>query len=246
MTHHGYMLHVVLKRRQNAKRLTMRVRDGEVHATAPSSLKTQEVEAFITQHFDWIKKQLDQNANAMAQLADSTPAIWYRGVLTPVTLCRDPHHRGRSKIAATPENITIHMAADSRLRPARLLENWLKNEARQAIKAALDDVLPKLDEAPVPLSIRDQKTRWGSCSTTRRLSFNWRLIMAPPAALHYVVVHEAVHLIHHDHSSRFWGKVAEIMPDYRLHKDWLNSHQQDLFANLDRRLHNLKPQSSVM
>ena len=58
MTHQGYMLHVVLKRRQNAKRLTMRVRDGEVHATAPASLKTQEAEAFIAQHFDWIKNNL--------------------------------------------------------------------------------------------------------------------------------------------------------------------------------------------
>ena len=246
MTHHGYMLHVVLKRRQNAKRLTMRVRDGEVHATAPASLKTQDAEAFIAQHFDWVKKQLDQDAMAMAQLEDAQPAIWYRGVLTPVVLCRDPNHLGRSKIITTPDQITIHMAADSRLRPARLLENWLKTQARQQIKTALDDVLPELGQAPVPLSIRDQKTRWGSCSTTRRLSFNWRLIMAPPAALHYVVVHEAVHLIHHDHSSRFWGKVAEMMPDYRHHKDWLNSHQQDLFANLDRRLHGLKPQYSLI
>ena len=241
MTHQGYMLHVVLKRRHNAKRLTMRVRDGAVHATAPQSLSRQQAEGFITDHFDWVKNQLDQDAMAITQLDHGEPSIWYRGALTPVVLDRNPHHYGRSQIKFDDQYITIHMASDSRLRPARLLENWLKTEARHAIKHALDDVLLELGQAPVPLSIRDQKTRWGSCSTTRRLSFNWRLIMAPEAALHYVVVHEAVHLIHHDHSARFWGKVAEMMPDYRDHKNWLNSHQQDLFASLDRRLASLKP-----
>ena len=147
MTHHGYMLHVVLKRRQNAKRLTMRVRDGEVHATAPASLKTQDAEAFIAQHFDWVKKQLDQDAMAMAQLEDAQPAIWYRGVLTPVVLCRDPNHLGRSKIIdhARPDHHPY--GGGQPVAPCPLIGKLAKNPSPPADQNRLDDVLPELGQA---------------------------------------------------------------------------------------------------
>ena len=260
-THQGRVLNVTLRRRRNAKRLTMRVRDGHLALTTPLDVSAQDARHFIINHYDWVDSRLtaeerDLNISPDTDTPSGTPSIWYKGVLTPVYLFRDPAHHGRAHIRHHDDGIVITMAGapktglsaasrQTNLRPAALLENWLKAEAKSVIKSTLDDVLPMIDQAPVPLSIRDQKTRWGSCSTTRRLSFNWRLIMAPPAALHYVVVHEAVHLIHHDHSSRFWGKVAEMMPDYHHHKDWLNTHQQDLFANLDRRLHGLKPQYSL-
>lgn len=240
-THQGYVLNVVLKRRHNAKRMTIRVRDGEIHATTPKHIDARKAERFILDHFDWVKAQLDQDASVFCQSDNESPGIWYKGNFMPVQLAHDPDHKGRSQIKVGDDEIIIFLSPSSRLRPSKILEEWMKKQARQEIKSSLNDVLPELGEAPVPISIRDQKTRWGSCSTTRRLSFNWRLIMAPPAALHYVVVHEAVHLIHHDHSSRFWGKVAEMMPDYRDHKNWLNTHQKDLFASIDRRLMTLKP-----
>ena len=68
--------------------------------------------------------------------------------------------------------------------------------------------------------------------------------MAPPESLEYVVAHEAVHLIHHDHSPRFWGKLAEIMPDYKRHQQWLRDHQTVLFADLERCLNGLRPNAS--
>ena len=246
-SHMGRILTVVIKRRSNAKRLTLRVRDGEVNLTTPPQINIKEAQSFITKHFDWVESQLQKDDAAIGHHQDGNediPMIWYQGELTKVRLIRNPSHRGRSKITYQDGEIIIHMPENSRMRPAALLEDWLKKQARVAIRSALDDVLPTLGEAPVPLSVRDQKTRWGSCSTTRRLSFNWRLIMAPPASLHYVVVHEAVHLIHHDHSSRFWNKVEDVMPDYRTHQHWLKKNQQALFANIERRLTALKPSAT--
>lgn len=213
--------------------------------TTPPNIDRDEAQDFIIKHIDWVNEQLAKDDVVLfGDGADKNimPSIWYHGVVTPVILRRDRDYKGRSKVQHHDGKITIHMAEDSRVRPANILETWLKNQARRAIKSSLNDVLPTLGEAAVPLSIRDQKTRWGSCSTTRRLSFNWRLIMAPPAALHYVVVHEAVHLIHHDHSSRFWGKVEDVMPDFSIHQQWLKTHQNELFANIERRLTHLKPQ----
>lgn len=78
------------------------------------------------------------------------------------------------------------------------------------------------------ITIRDQKTRWGSCSAKGTLSFNWRLMLAPPAILDYVVVHELCHLTHMDHSPAFWQAVGEVYPDYRTARKWLKDHGQEL------------------
>ena len=78
------------------------------------------------------------------------------------------------------------------------------------------------------ITIRDQKTRWGSCSARGTLSFNWRLMLAPPAVLDYVVVHELCHLTHMNHSAAFWALVEEVCPDYRSHRKWLKDHGHEL------------------
>ena len=76
--------------------------------------------------------------------------------------------------------------------------------------------------------VRDQKTRWGSCSGRGTLSFNWRLMLAPPAILDYVVVHELCHLTYMDHSAAFWAKVESVYPDYRTARSWLKEHGHEL------------------
>lgn len=78
------------------------------------------------------------------------------------------------------------------------------------------------------ITVRDQKTRWGSCSSKGTLSFNYRLIFAPPAVLDYVVVHELCHLTQMNHSKAFWNMVERVMPDYKLSKNWLKEHGHEL------------------
>lgn len=78
------------------------------------------------------------------------------------------------------------------------------------------------------ITIRDQKTRWGSCSGRGTLSFNWRLILAPPEILDYVVVHELCHLTHMNHSKEFWGLVSKVLPDYKVRRKWLKENGHTL------------------
>lgn len=78
------------------------------------------------------------------------------------------------------------------------------------------------------VTVRDQKTRWGSCSSRGTLSFNYRLIFAPPVILDYVVVHELCHLTHMNHSKDFWNMVASVIPEYKVCRKWLRDHGREL------------------
>ena len=88
---------------------------------------------------------------------------------------------------------------------------------------------PRVGAAPGRITIREQKTRWGSCSTKHNLNFNWKLIMAPPQVLDYVVIHELCHMHEFNHSPRFWALVERQMPDYEAWKKWLKTHRDDLY-----------------
>lgn len=105
----------------------------------------------------------------------------------------------------------------------------LSARALERIRERVQYYAPRVGCAPGRVTIREQKTRWGSCSGKGNLNFNWKLIMAPPQALDYVVIHELCHLYEFNHSPRFWALVARQMPDYEAWKKWLKTHADDLY-----------------
>lgn len=109
-----------------------------------------------------------------------------------------------------------------------VFEKRYRDKARNTITARVNHYIGLTGQTYSSITIRDQKSRWGSCSSRKTLSFNYRLIFAPPQVLDYVVIHEICHLTHMNHSKDFWGLVAEIMPDYKVHKKWLQDHGQEL------------------
>jgi predicted metal-dependent hydrolase len=102
--------------------------------------------------------------------------------------------------------------------------------ARELLTALADEEAPRLDVAFRRIRIGDQRTLWGSCSTTGTLSFNWRLVLTPLEVADYVVVHELCHLRVHGHSRRFWALVERRRPQFREHRDWLREHGPELLA----------------
>jgi predicted metal-dependent hydrolase len=110
------------------------------------------------------------------------------------------------------------------------LEAWYREQARVEVTGAVEREARRLDVTYSRITIRDQLTRWGSCSKGGALSFNWRLIIAPPAILTYVVVHELCHRIRHDHSEEFWQAVASARPTYAEERAWLADHGPELLA----------------
>ena len=115
---------------------------------------------------------------------------------------------------------------------ALALEWWYRTQGVQIIKKRAEELSPLLQVSYNRLSIRGQKTRWGSCSQRGNLSFNWKLIMAPEPVIDYVIIHELAHLKEMNHSKRFWKLVAEICPRWREHRRWLKEHEASLAAKL--------------
>jgi len=111
-----------------------------------------------------------------------------------------------------------------------LTEEQGRREARARISLIAQSEAAALDVAYSRLTVRDQVSRWGSCSSKGALSFNWRLVLAPHDVLDYVVVHEVCHLVELNHGARFWRLVERRRPDYRASKDWLDAHGWEILA----------------
>lgn len=118
---------------------------------------------------------------------------------------------------------------ESRLPECRdLIRAWYAQKAMEIFPARVAGFAAILDYRPKKIRVSDTRRRWASCSTSGTLSFCWRLVLAPPEVIDYVIVHELVHMRQPDHSPRFWEKVGKAMPSYKEHREWLRTHERML------------------
>jgi len=136
---------------------------------------------------------------------------------------------GRIRMELTDEAMLLSLPEpedEDKVRAA--IRQTLSRLALERIRQRLNHFAPRIGVEFGRVAIRDQKSRWGSCSARHNLNFNWKLIMAPPEVLDYVVIHELCHLIEFNHSKRFWALVAVQMPEYEAWKKWLKAHGSEL------------------
>lgn len=132
------------------------------------------------------------------------------------------------------ENGTVAVTCDfSAVHPKNALETWVKAQAEALIAGRVAVWCEKMSVACARVSVKDQKTLWGSCSTRGNLNFSWRLVKAPPAVLDYLVIHELAHLVHMNHDENYWQLVAVHCPDYKVYRRWLNDHKNELMAEIE-------------
>jgi len=197
---------------------------------------------FLAEREPWLRRHLARQARdraileARGGLRDGA-TIRFRGDLHRLRLVAAGAGVRRSRVerigGAAEDELIVHLAAVDRRSTAAVLEAWLKPRARAAIERDIHRHATALGVAPVAISIRDQRTRWGSASRQGRLAFSWRLILAPPEALETVVVHELAHLRVFGHGPRFWDVVATRRPDHKIWRRWLREHSAELHGALD-------------
>jgi predicted metal-dependent hydrolase len=201
-----------IRRSPRAKRVRVRVDgDGAVEVVLPQRAAQREAQAAILELGPWIERRRAEALAARARLAAPAGTVPFLGAhlrLHPQPGRTRPHRRG--DVLLVPQGDAVEA-----------IERWYRAQARAEIAPRLHAAARALGRAPTALSIRNQRTRWGSCSARGAMSFNWRLMLAPEAVLDYVVWHEACHLVVLDHSPRFWALVERHLPGYREPRRWL-------------------------
>jgi predicted metal-dependent hydrolase len=217
---------VRLRRNSQARRYTLRIQSAtrEVVLTMPARGSLKQANEFAQKQGAWIAARLKR-------LPDATP--FADGAVLPLRGAdhRIVHRRGARGtvwIESGDDGKPSLCVAGQAPHIPRRVRDFLKREAKADLEAASRRAAAALAVTIKRVSIRDQSSRWGSCSTTGVLSFSWRLILAPSYVLDYLAAHEVAHLIEMNHSRAFWRLVARICPQMARAKTWLDAHGTEL------------------
>ncbi|MEM8576135.1 MAG: SprT family zinc-dependent metalloprotease [Pseudomonadota bacterium] len=212
----GLVAHV--RRSSRTRRLSLRVSalDGRVTLSLPKSVPLREAEAFLQERAEWLR----------SAVASQPPLIPVKpGAKLPVA-GKELAVVERSSRACVIEHSAIATRAGRPAGPQ--VAALLKRHARVHLTAACEKYGAAVGRMPVRITLRDPRSRWGSCTSSGNLMFSWRLAMAPLPVLDYVAAHEVAHLRQMNHSARFWALVRQLCPEYEPRRAWLHRHGADL------------------
>ncbi len=217
----GKSVEVILRADPRARRFIVKVdpATGQVVVVSPTSRSLERALEFARGEKEWIAGRL-ANVPPPVRLAPGSE-ILFRGVQHQIRA--GSGGRAPVWIDRDAPRATIRVEGQSEHTPRRLLD-WLKREARRKIDERVAEYAAQLGVKPKRITIRDTSSRWGSCSSTRTLSFSWRLILAPPSVLDYVVAHEVSHLRELNHRPRFWRLVETLGVDIDKSQRWLSEN----------------------
>ncbi|MCJ2034581.1 M48 family metallopeptidase [Methylobacterium sp. J-068] len=225
IVHEGASLRVLLRRRPAARRLTLRVSSatGEVVMTLPTRTAIGVARTFAVSHGGWIAARLARMPERVLFAPDAVLPL--RGV--PHRIVHRSRRSGATRIEMPADEPVVSVACDEP-HVARRVADFLAREARRDLTEAVARYTEALGQGPKRITIRDTRSRWGSCTARGELNFSWRLILAPPLVLDYLVAHEMGHLREMNHSPRFWALVGSLCPNVDEAERWLKRHGASL------------------
>jgi predicted metal-dependent hydrolase len=224
---------VELIRRKRQKHLRIRIKEDCIQVSAPHRVRLADMRAFAREKEYWIRKQWNKTQareqQYREQLAQRQNELLLFGQWREIKLTRiSDSGAPTALLRKKKERIEfVHSPGES------LTSELKKAFYRKQAKRWLPDRVRKLAERHGftldRVYVRDQKTKWGSCSSKTNISLNWRLICCPHSVIDYLILHECCHLVHMNHSPAFWNLVATVYPDYKQAEQWLREHEALLF-----------------
>jgi predicted metal-dependent hydrolase len=224
-TNSGQTVNVRLEVNPKAKRLILRLdeRKREAVAVAPSKRKLGEAAEFARDRLEWIANHLNALPNHIG-LCDGSE-IMLRGLPCLITT------EGNGRIAkledGDPQILRVPGLTET---AGQRVERFLRKTAKSDLSDSVERYCTHLGVDARRVTVKDTKTRWGSCTSDGRLAFSWRLIMAPTDVLEYVAAHECAHLLEMNQSPRFWAHVERCRPDWKKERAWLRRNGRELHA----------------
>lgn len=196
--------------------------DGSLTVRAPLSASEAEIRAVVEKHQAWIR-QTQQRVQAQALLHPlktytDGDLFWFLGQQYPLKLVE-----GSRKLLELRDGV-FRLDRRALVEPQQTFREWYRRQAQELLPRQVAAYAARYGFSYRQVRITSARTRWGSCNSRGTISFPWRLVMAPPEVIDYVVVHELVHTLEHNHGSRFWARVAAIVPDYKAKRQWLEKN----------------------
>jgi predicted metal-dependent hydrolase len=198
---------------------------GKVIVVTPPRFSSSRVDEFIRKSEPWIKRQLEKIKQARP----------FGETLTTVMVFGKQYKK--NAILQNDQKIGVVVSdGELNINPVQLTEASISNELKRFLKSTAEKYIvtrtrqlaEKMGATFGTITLRQQKTRWGSCSSQGNLNFNWRLVHCPPAVIDYVIIHELAHRTQMNHSQKFWQIVERFDPEYRIHTGWLKRHGMTL------------------
>ena len=217
----------------NRKSVEIRIEPGGlVKLKVPKKTSDQVIEDVLKKKLDWIDEKIEKlrTSGLPVRSYEHGENVLYLGKKLRLNITHRNTDRGRISLVDNELVLIIPSSYDSATVKEMIIALY-KKLLNRIIKERIHEYQKHFKFKVNKISIRDQKTRWGSCSSARNLSFNYRLMMAPIEVIDYIVVHEMCHLEHMNHSKSFWKKVHEVMPDYKKHEKFLK--EKGFLLNLD-------------
>lgn len=217
----GRTLPVTVRRSALASRMSLRL-DGMRDAVVlvlPQGVALAEGLRFAAAQREWIARRLAALPPRIPFAPDAA-----------IPVLGEPHrirHRPEARRGVWSEDGLLNVSGGAEHLPRRV-RDWLRERARRELSARVHPLAAQLGQRVAGVVVRDQKSRWGSCTTDGRLAFSWRLVLAPEAVLHYVAAHEVAHLVEMNHSPAFWRVVRRLMPEMAAPRHWLKLNGQAL------------------
>jgi hypothetical protein len=199
--------------------------DGTLIVRAPLHLPEARIHAFVETHADWVTRQRERirrNGPPVVRQYRSGETFLLLGKAHPLRIV--PAQRP----ALTFDGTSFHLSRSAVERGEAAFTRWYRQQAAEHLSGRVAALASQYGFTWKKVRISSARTRWGSCSSTGTLSFPWRLVLAPPEVIDYVVLHELVHTKVRNHSKTFWLEVARRMPDYKVHVRWLKQNGQRL------------------
>lgn len=226
-----------LRKSSKAKRVSISIKNGRVSVAIPTGFTFEYAKNFLEDNKEWVLRHLQKQMSASQKIRQknytSGEKLLYRGRSYPLIIEEviSSEYFAVFKGSRIVVYIPPDLAPEEKPQMVKsLIEEWYKGQAQKLLPEQVDYYAKMLNTPFNRLKVKDQKTRWGSCSNKGNINLNWRIIMAPHQVAAYVIIHELTHLRHMNHSKEFWKMVESSLPEYKKWKKWLTLNGKELLT----------------
>lgn len=225
LANHPLTYHLIYQK--NRKNLQLKILSStHLEIIAPNKFPKSDIKQILEDKSNWIIKKILHLAAIKANPANKSiahgAAVLYLGRTHTLHFTKSLTHP--NTIHLHDQNIFINFLSEDTTPAKSLLKQWYINEARLLLVSKTSLWANIINVHPQRITIKEQKTRWGSCSSKCNINYNWRIIMAPPEVIDYLVIHELCHLRVPNHSSLFWQEVSKFSPKFKEYRKWLKNN----------------------